>query len=243
MLEAAFTRELRDYTLAVELSARAGEIIVLMGENGSGKTTTLHCLSGLLSPDQGFIRLGERMLFHSGTRTNVPAEERQVGYVFQNAAVFPHMTVQENVAFGLRIRGLPRDTVQDRAAEWMDILELRDLEAVRASKLSEGQKQRVALARALAIEPRMLMLDEPFNGLDSASHEIVQLHIRESVYRLRIPCLLVTHRWVDASMLGDRVYSLRQGRISQPGPLPNSFPKFHAYEPRYGGQTSIPWKQ
>jgi ABC-type sulfate/molybdate transport systems ATPase subunit len=213
MLNAGFSLPLRDFILEVKVDARPGEIAVFMGENGAGKTTALHCIAGLCTPERGSISLGSKLFFDSASGFHLPPEERQVGYVFQNAAVFPHMTVAGNVEFGLRNRRLEESVVEKRATEWMEIMEISDLRDIKASHLSGGQKQRVALARALAIEPRILMLDEPFNGLDGRSQENVDLHIRQSTKKLSIPCLLVTHRRDDAYRVADHIYRFVQGKV------------------------------
>ncbi|MDD1715611.1 MAG: ATP-binding cassette domain-containing protein [Methanolinea sp.] len=213
MLDAVFSLPLRDFVLDANIKAGPGEIAVFMGENGAGKTTALHCIAGLCIPKSGSISLGSTKFFDSALGLHILPEERQVGYVFQNTAVFPHMTVAGNVAFGLQNRKLDASVVEEKVTEWMEILEISDLRDIRASRLSGGQKQRVALARALAIDPRILMLDEPFNGLDSKTQENVHLHIRESTKRLSIPCLLVTHRRDDAGRIADRIYRFVKGKV------------------------------
>jgi ABC-type sulfate/molybdate transport systems ATPase subunit len=141
----------------------------------------------------------------------MPVEDRNIGYVLQNPAVFPHLTVRENIAYGLKARHKAKDLVDTRINHWLMVMEIEGLAQVKASNLSGGQKQKVALARALAIEPGLLMLDEPFTALDTESRQSVQEAVRTSVSDLQIPCLVVTHRVADANNLGDRVYILHQG--------------------------------
>jgi molybdate transport system ATP-binding protein len=217
MLEARITKRLRDFTLDLSLNVEDGRIMVLMGENGAGKSTTLNILAGLLAPETGSIRLNGSQIFDATTGTEIPAEDRRIGYVFQRSAVFPHMTVKENVAFGLLARHFDTYTVRERVAHWLDRLQIANLMEVRAARLSGGQKQRVALARALATEPALLMLDEPFEGLDVDTIRSVKESIRECTSDLRIPCILVTHRVADAQEIGDRACLMCRGKVTWDG--------------------------
>ena len=213
MLDAHITKQLRDFTLDISLKVERGRIMVLMGENGAGKSTTLNIIAGLVTPDAGSIRFNGDEVFNAGTKTNIPVEERRIGYVFQKSAVFPHMTVRENIAFGLRAQHVGTAIAQTRTNHWLDALDIRDLSEVRAARLSGGQKQRVALARALATEPALLMLDEPFAGLDHDSNAVVKAAIRRCTSDLNIPCIMVTHRLADAREIGDRACLLSRGTI------------------------------
>jgi molybdate transport system ATP-binding protein len=212
MLDVRITKQLRDFVLDLSFSVPPGEIFVLMGSNGSGKSTTLNIIAGLLSPDAGCIRLDGRTLCEPNTGTNMAIEDRRVGYVFQNSAVFPHLTVRENIGYGPRARGIPRDEWAGPVDELIDRMQMADFASVKAANLSGGQKQRVALARALAIRPSLLLLDEPFTALDSESTRIVKELARESVAVLKIPCIVVTHRRADADEIGDRVCLLCSGK-------------------------------
>ena len=212
MLEAVMVKRLRDYTLDYTLSVGPGEILVLMGLNGSGKSTTLNLIAGLLSPDTATINLLGECLFSSEKGIDVPPEDRRIGYVLQNPAVFPFMSVRDNISFGLRARHVPRQVILERVASWMDQMHISDLAAVRAGNLSGGQKQRVALARALAIEPDLLMLDEPFASLDAESTRTVKDLTRQFVKQLAIPCIVVTHRVSDGVEIGDRACVICRGR-------------------------------
>jgi molybdate transport system ATP-binding protein len=213
MLEATIAKQLRDFTLDLSLRVDNGSILVLMGDNGAGKSTTLNILAGLVRPDSGTIRFNGAPVLDTNAGIDVPVEHRRVGYVIQRSAVFPHMTVAENIAFGLHARHLDPALIEEKVSGWLDRMDIRDLAGVRASGLSGGQKQRVALARALATEPALLMLDEPFSGLDTDSRQSVKAVVRQCVADLRIPCLFVTHRREDARTTGDRVCQLVRGRI------------------------------
>jgi ABC-type sulfate/molybdate transport systems ATPase subunit len=212
MLEAAIHKTLRDFSLDLTLRAGPGEVVVLMGENGAGKSTALNIISGLVSPDAGSIRLAGSELFNPGTKADVPAENRRIGYVLQNSAVFPHLSVKDNIAFGLRARHRPPVIIRERVSHWLEAMHLDDLAEVKAGNLSGGQKQRVALARALATGPALLMLDEPFTALDADSIRLVKELTRTYVTDMAIPCLVVTHRIADSRDIGDRVCVLCRGK-------------------------------
>jgi molybdate transport system ATP-binding protein len=224
MFEADVTKKLRDYTLEITLDARPGEIVAVMGENGAGKSTTLNLISGILDPDTGRVRLGDIDLFNQVKRINVPIEERRIAYVAQNAAIFPHLTVSGNVSFGLHALHLPRSVIAERTAYWLERMDILDLARIKAGDLSGGQRQRVALARAFATGPRMLMLDEPFTGLDAnAIVDVIQL-VQGMVTEFQIPCLLVTHRIGDIKTVADRVYLLERGKNKWTG-TPDDAPR------------------
>jgi molybdate transport system ATP-binding protein len=211
MLEAIINKKLRDFTLDITIHARPGEIVVLMGENGAGKSTVLNSISGLVFPDTGTIRLNGSVLFDSGTGLDVPVENRRIGYVFQNSVVFPHLSVRDNIAFGLRAMHKPSIFVKERVGHWMNVMDIGNLADLKAGKLSGGQKQRVALARALATEPALLMLDEPFTALDTENIRLVKELTRTFVTEMAIPCLIVTHRITDSRDVGDKVCIISRG--------------------------------
>lgn len=219
MLEAMMNKRLRDFTLDLSLRVDDGSILVLMGDNGAGKSTTLNIIAGLVAPDAGAIRFNGSAAFDSKSGINVPVEQRNIGYVLQRSAVFPHLTVFENIAFGLRARHCGAAMIEEQVGQWLDRMRIRDLAGVRAAGLSGGQKQRVALARALATGPSLLMLDEPFSGLDSESRRSVQEVVRECVAELKVPCIMVTHRLGDAKATGDHVCTIRRGVITGSGDI------------------------
>jgi len=224
VLEAVMVKRLRDYTLDLALTVQPGEVLVLMGTNGSGKSTALNIIAGLLEADTTTITLHGECLCRTEDDLDVPVEDRRIGYVLQNSAVFPHMTVRDNVAFGLRARCLGRPVVAERAALWMDHMHIGDLADVKAGNLSGGQKQRVALARALAIEPGLLMLDEPFTALDADSTLTVKDLTRRFVKKMQIPCIVVTHRVADCTEIGDRACVLCEGKKEWEG-IPGAMPE------------------
>lgn len=213
MLEATIAKKLRDFPLDLSFRVKRGEIVVLMGTNGAGKSTTLNIIAGLLAPDSGRVLLGGSPVYDPAQGIDVPAEDRRIGYVFQNSAVFPHLTVRENVAFGLRARYLPSPVIAERVDRWLGLLDITGLSPVKAGNLSGGQKQRVALARALAIEPALLMLDEPFASLDAESDRGVKEALKKNVMGLKVPCIVVTHRRPDVVDIADRVCVICKGRI------------------------------
>lgn len=225
MLEAKIVKKLRDYTLDFTLTVQPGEVMVLMGMNGSGKSTTLNIIAGLLDADTATITLNGECICRTIQDLEIPVEERRIGYVLQNSAVFPHMSVSENVAFGLRARHFKRSTIAELVAYWMDRMHITDLAQVKAGNLSGGQKQRVALARALAIEPHLLMLDEPFTALDAGSTQTVKDLTRRFVKEMQIPCIVVTHRLADCRDIGDRACVICHGRKEWEG-CPDEMPEF-----------------
>ncbi len=223
MLEISLAKKLRDFTLDVNIRAGPGEIVALMGENGAGKSTILNLIAGLMAPETGYVRLGGTTFFDANGDIDVPVEDRRIGYVNQQAAVFPHLTVEGNVAFGLRAWHVPHQRVEEKVAFWLDRMNITGLASVRAGELSGGQKQRVALARAFAIDPRLLLLDEPLTALDStAAGKVIPL-IRESVASAGIPCIIVTHRIADAVRGAGRACLIERGQKvweGVPGEMP-----------------------
>ena len=211
------TKTFGDYNAldGVSLDIRAGEFCALLGPSGSGKTTLLRIVAGLEFPDQGAVRFGGRDVVQRDAR------ERQVGFVFQHYALFRHMSVFENVAFGLRVR--PRrqraqeDEIRARVMELLRLVQLDQLAARYPSQLSGGQRQRVALARALAIEPRILLLDEPFGALDAKVRKDLRRWLRALHRRLGLTSVFVTHDQEEALELADQVVLMREGRIEQIG--------------------------
>jgi putative spermidine/putrescine transport system ATP-binding protein len=201
-----------DGTRAVEpmdLDIKAGETVVFLGPSGCGKTTTLRMIAGLETPDRG-----GRVFFDDTDVTAVPIEKRNVGMVFQSSALFPNMTVEENIGYGLKVRREPRAARVDEMLAMMHIAELRQR---RVDQLSGGQKQRVALARALAVRPRVLLLDEPLTALDAKLRDGLRIEIDALLRRLGMTVIYVTHDQAEAMSLGDRIVVMSQGRVAQVG--------------------------
>ncbi|MBA7466728.1 Spermidine/putrescine import ATP-binding protein PotA [subsurface metagenome] len=217
MLSVHAVRQLRDFILDVTLSVGQGETLVLIGENGAGKSTVLNLISGILTPDCGEIALGDRTLFSDKKRVDVPAENRHVGHLFQSYALFPHMTVSGNVAFGLRCRKVPRPEIADAVAEQLEAMHLSDLANVNVGRLSGGQRQRVALARALVLEPELLLLDEPLAAVDMRAQAAMRKELRNQIRNAGIPCIVVTHTLRDVLELGDRLCLIEEGRVAADG--------------------------
>ena len=199
----------------VSLEVGAGELLALLGPSGSGKTTLLRILAGLDAPTEG------RVLFGTGDALNLDMRQRNVGFVFQNYALFRHMTVFNNIAFGLKVRPgsrrPPRAEIRKRVLNLLDLVQLSGLEKRYPGQLSGGQRQRVALARALAIEPRVLLLDEPFGALDAKVRRELRRWLREIHDRTGHTTIFVTHDQEEAMELADRVVVMSQGRIEQIG--------------------------
>jgi molybdate transport system ATP-binding protein len=214
MLEATIAKQLPGFRLDVAFTA-GDEVVALFGPSGAGKSLTLQCIAGLLKPDAGRIAINGRPVFDLGSGIDVPARARRVGYVFQNYALFPHLTVWDNIAYGLRRQ--PGEARVAQVEKLLSLMRLGGLERRRPAELSGGQRQRVALARALATEPQVLLLDEPFSALDSPIRS--RLH-EELLYLLRgvpITTVLVTHDLDEAYSLSQRMVVYEAGRVLQAG--------------------------
>lgn len=223
MLEIRVQKRLRDFDLDVSLKVPEGEILMLVGENGCGKSTLLNMVAGLINPDAGEISLSGEPLFDSSLRINLPPERRKIGYVFQNYALFPHLTVYENVAFGLRARHLPRQKVEERVNEQLKAAGLWELRDARAVRISGGQKQRTALARALAIEPSLLLLDEPLAALDIRRQAEMRKELGDLIRNFGVPSIVVTHDLRDVVSIGDIVSLMETGKMIHTGPAEEVF--------------------
>lgn len=191
------------------LEAAEGEILTLLGPSGCGKTTLLRCIAGFITPDSGAIRIDSQDM------APVPVNRRPVGVVFQSYALFPHLTVARNVAYGLRMRGTPSADIARRVATALKTVSLTGFEERYPSQLSGGQQQRVAIARVLVLEPRVLLLDEPFNALDAKLRGAMQVELRHLIKQLGITAIFVTHDQEEAMTLSDRIAVMRAGRIEQ----------------------------
>jgi molybdate transport system ATP-binding protein len=216
-LDADLTVSLGSFNLDAHLKFGADETVVLLGPNGAGKTTALRALAGLIALDAGRISLDGETLDDPATAVFVTAERRAVGVVFQDYLLFPHLTALENIAFGLRARGVRRRAARTEAQEWLTHVGLDEHAASRPRELSGGQAQRVALARALAIKPAVLLLDEPLSALDATTRVEMRRSLRRLLAEFAGVRVMVTHDPIEAMALADRVVVLEQGRVSQEG--------------------------
>ncbi len=201
----------------VSFELRRGEVVALLGPSGSGKTTLLRLIAGLDYPDVGRIVLGEKLLFDSETGAEVPAERRNLGLVFQSYALWPHRTVFDNIAYGLRLRRISSREIRERVLDVLRQVGLEGLAERHPHQLSGGQQQRVALARAIVYNPQLLLLDEPLSNLDAKLREEARVWLREMIEKLQISAVCVTHDQIEALAIADRVLLLEKGRIEQEG--------------------------
>jgi molybdate transport system ATP-binding protein len=197
------------------------DIIVLFGPSGSGKTLTLHAIAGLMKPDSGEISVDGQVFFDSKEKINLPARKRDIGYVFQDYALFPHLNVRENVGFGLKKLWQWRLSREDQVQvnSILEIFEIRQVADVRPHELSGGQRQRVALARALVKKPSLLLLDEPFSALDAYLRVKMRSELKEIQKRFRIPIIVITHDPDDVSALAKTIVVYNDGRIQSIRPV------------------------
>lgn len=210
-------RRSESFFLDIALSIPPGRTDALLGPNGAGKSTAVEAISGLLPIDSGRIALGGRVVDQPERGVFVPSEMRRIGVVFQEYLLFPHLNVLDNVAFGLRSRGVSRSMALSRSREWIDRLGLRGLDGARPAELSGGQAQRVALARALAVDPDFLLLDEPLSALDVTTRVSMRRILGEHLSQFAGPRLLITHDPVEAFLLADRIHIIEDGSITQSG--------------------------
>ncbi len=215
MLRADFVVRRPQHTTDIDLVVDDGQVVALVGPNGSGKTTTLEAVAGLVAIDEGSIRLDDDVL--NDRTVHLPSALRRIGYVFQDALLFPHLSALDNVAFGPRSRGLSMHDSRRRAEEWLERLGIDQLARRKPSALSGGQAQRVAIARALATQPRALLLDEPMSALDATGAMHLRTQLRTHLAGFNGPTVLVTHNAIDAMVLADTIAVLDHGRIVQSG--------------------------
>jgi ABC-type Fe3+/spermidine/putrescine transport system ATPase subunit len=192
-----------------------GTLTTLLGPSGCGKTTTLRCIAGLEKPDKGVISIGDATVFSQDT--NIPPEKRLVGIVFQSYAIWPHMTVFDNIAFPLKIRHASKQEIDQKVKKVMEMVRLTGLGERSATQVSGGQQQRIALARALVFDPQVLLLDEPLSNLDASLRDIVRVEVREIQRSLGITTIYVTHDQTEALSISDKVVVLRAGKIMAVG--------------------------
>ena len=216
-LIAAVCVEYPDFTLDVELTADRGAVVCVLGPNGADKSTLLAALAGLAPLARGRIELDGRLLADAAAGLAVPPERRPIGVVFQDYLLFPHLSALDNVAYGLRSRGLPRRAARARARAWLEQVGLSDLAAALPARLSGGQAQRVALTRALAVEPALLLLDEPLAALDVRTRAETRRALRARLGEFGGVKLIVTHDPLEAIALADRLVVIEQGRVVQTG--------------------------
>jgi ABC-type Fe3+/spermidine/putrescine transport system ATPase subunit len=201
----------------ISFEVRKGELVALLGPSGCGKSTTLRLIAGLEEPDGGEIVIRGRTVAAAHPRVFVPAEKRNLGLVFQSYAIWPHMTVSENIAYPLEVRSYSRQQIRNKVAEILALVDLTGFEDRPATQLSGGQQQRVALARALAYEPDIVLLDEPLSNLDAKLRVEMRLQLRALQRRLGTTILYVTHDQIEAMSLADRIVVLNRGAIEQVG--------------------------
>jgi molybdate transport system ATP-binding protein len=216
----------RRFELCVQCTSDSPRIVIY-GPSGAGKSLTLKAIAGLVTPDSGHIRVNGRTLFDAAAGVNLPPQARNMAYLFQDYALFPHLTVRQNVAFGLQRgwRNPPRGPGTERAADadvdaaqrWIDAFGLGELAQHYPDQLSGGQRQRTALARALVVEPDAVLLDEPFAALDSYLRGQMRAELDTLQRRLAVPMILITHDPEDARILGEHVLQLRDGRVDSSG--------------------------
>lgn len=196
---------LRDCTISVD----TGEVVTLLGASGCGKTTLLRCIAGFETPDSGHLVLADQDV------TRLPPNRRDVGFVFQNYALFPHMTVLENVAYGLKARKTAKETIRKEVEKVLELVSLSEFAHRYPKSLSGGQQQRVALARSLVLHPKVLLMDEAFNALDAKLRGAMQIELRKIVKHVGITAVCVTHDQAEALTISDRIAVMAEGRIQQ----------------------------
>lgn len=207
MIELDIVKKLHSFDLNCSFTID-NEVVALQGPSGSGKTTILDCISGIKTPDEGIIKIDDKTVFSSSNNINLPIRDRHIGYLFQNYALFPHMTVEENILFGVK-------NLKDYNMEYIkyitETFKIEHLKNRKPNHISGGEKQRVALARALAVKPNILLLDEPFSALDKDTKEIVYKEFLQYKKEFKISIILVTHDTYESEMLADRIISIKDG--------------------------------
>lgn len=209
-VEMRISKQLAHFKLELELTCQNGEILALVGPSGSGKTTVIRLLAGLEKPDEGFIRLNNHLLCELDPKSKknlwIPTQKRNLGYVFQEASLFPHLNVRDNIRFGCKNKE-PVDNL-------LSLLEIAHLADKKPREISGGERQRAALAQALATKPHLLLLDEPFSALDIATRTSLRQKLTVLKKEFHIPIILVTHDLEEATILGDQIISIEQGRTN-----------------------------
>lgn len=201
----------------INFNVMPGEQLTLLGPSGCGKTSTLRAVAGLEQPTAGEIRIDGMPMFSSARKINIPAEKRGLSMVFQSYAIWPHMTVFDNVAYGLRVRKAGAAEITEKVDRALDMVKMREFSGRRASQLSGGQQQRVALARAFVFQPSVLLFDEPLSNLDAKLRADMRIELRDLQHRLGITSLYVTHDLEEALAMSDRIVVMRDGLVEQTG--------------------------
>jgi molybdate transport system ATP-binding protein len=207
-----------DRTFELDVAFRSDALrMVLFGPSGAGKSLTLQAIAGLITPDTGRIAFNDRLLFDSQSGIHLPPQQRRVAYLFQDYALFPHLTVAQNIGFGLRHGCLPmrRPERHPLVQQWMQAFRIENTAASYPLQLSGGQRQRVALARALVAGPDLLLLDEPFAALDQSLRQHMREELREMQQQLALPMVTITHDPADVAVLGDVVFTMQDGKVVQ----------------------------
>jgi molybdate transport system ATP-binding protein len=217
MLTLEARKALQEFTLSTAFEVAAGETLVVIGPSGCGKTTTLNIISGLLRPDEGRVVLEGRTLFDSAAEIDVAVEKRNIGYVFQDFALFPHLSLTDNVAYGLCCRKMPKREIGERVQWALQMVGLAGMAQRKPPQLSGGERQRVALARAIALDSPLLLLDEPLGALDAQTRQNVRGELRSVLRKVKRMTIMVTHDHVDALTFGDKICVLDRGKIVQLG--------------------------
>lgn len=210
----------RNFTLDANFNSE-DELSVISGPSGSGKSVTLQAIAGLLKPDSGFISIGDRVLYDSASGINLPTQQRRVGYLFQDYALFPHLTITQNVGFALKYYGLKHRVTEPYYSldELLQIFELQELAESFPRQLSGGQKQRVALARALIVKPCVLLLDEPFAALDPLLRDKMREELLKLQARFQVPMIIITHDPDDVAVFAGTLFLFEHGQVTKTLPL------------------------
>jgi len=217
MLDAQFDKLLGSFHLDMRFSSESGKTTVILGESGSGKSTVLRLLAGLLKPDEGHFVLDDETYVDTAQHFEVPPQERPIGYVFQEYVLFPHLSVFDNVAFGLRMQRISRQVIRQRVGEALEQVHLVGYDDRRPAQLSGGQQQRVAIARALAMKPQLLLLDESLAALDIQTRREVEQELRQILSKLQLTTVMVSHQYIDALLFGHQIIVLDHGKVIQQG--------------------------
>ncbi|WFD10623.1 ABC transporter ATP-binding protein [Tepidibacter hydrothermalis] len=208
MLEVTACKKLHEFDLDVNFNAQRGEILVVLGHSGCGKSTLLNLISGVIKPDYGEIKFDENSIYSKTNRIDIPIYKRRIGYIQQKSDLFPHMNIIQNISYGIR-----KNLDISRVEELMKMLEIYDLKNRMPNQISGGQKQRVALARALIINPKMLLLDEPFSALDNIIKQKLRKIVLDIKQSFNIPIVFITHDLDEAYMLGDKIAIMSEGKF------------------------------